>query len=343
LHSEGKLNFITIDLRNYQTMKQFGILIILIFSLFSCEDNSMWVGKSEYVTISYSNTMANGPAVDDLFRSESPFVKYDTAWAQNIGGGTVQVILDGVRIQSTRSNFEIEKIQIFEEDKGKFEIQDEFSNLSTSNKTDIATVLVLDMSTSLGDLVVDLKTYAKSFVDQVVQSTENSKVAVVFFSGKDEIYATDFYDYTNADLLKTEIDNYTNYQSRTALFQATLNGLSLLDALSFEGTKALVVFTDGGDNDSNNPTSLQEEIADSPYLRISIGLEGEDFDRADLLSIADSPANSIRVNKKEKLERVFNTVGRQVVSVYKVVYERSDQTLDKNISIKFEFEVAKIK
>lgn len=324
-------------------MKKSKIVIVIFILVFSCQKNPFWVGNKEFFTVSYSNTLQDGPQVSESSIDESPFISHGTISTNNLGNGTMQIIVDGIRIENNKNNFEISKITIYEKDDKKFKIQDEFSNLASSNKTDIASVLVLDMSTSLKDLVTDLKSYAKKFVDKIVTSTDNSKVAVVFFCGKDNILTSAFYDHTNAEQLKTEIDNFTDYESRTALFEATQTGITMLDNLVFSGTKTLVVFTDGGDNDSNNPSALKEQISSSDYLRISIGLKGDDFDKADLEAIASAKSNSIVVKKEEKLEGVFDTVAKQIVSIYKVIYERSDQILENEIEIKFEFEVDKIK
>lgn len=318
------------------------ILMSILTLTTSCEKNPLWVGNKEFIIVEYTNS-SMGPEVTENAVDITPFIDFDTTYAWDNGNGSVFVTIDGVRVQSRQNNFEISSISIYEKDDGKFEIQDEFTNLSSSNKTDIAAVLVLDMSTSLGGLVDDLKIYANKFIDQVVSSTDNSMVAVVFFSGKTAIETTAFYNATNADVLKTQINNYTNYDDRTALFQASVDGLSLLDNLNFNGTKALVVFTDGGDNDSNNPSALKNIISSSDYLRISIGLKGADFDKDDLKDIADSNSNAIVVKNEDKLEKAFDTVARQVVSVYRITYERSDQLLDNWIEIKFEVEVDKIK
>lgn len=323
-------------------MKQIGIFILLFLGLFGCEDNIMWVGNSEYVTISYSNSTGGGPVVEDLYLRQSPFAKYDTAWAASIGQGKVQVILDGVRIQGTESSFELKSVSIYEDEEGKFEVKNSGTDLATTKKSDIAVVLVLNLNASLGESLSTIKNYGKNFVDQMVANTDNSKVAVVLFAGKDDIYTSNFYDHTNVNLLKAAIDNYSSDQSKSALFEAAHQGIALLDSLVFEGSKSLVVFSNSGDTDSNNPTVLQEEIAVSPYQRIIIGLDGDDYKREDLLAIADVSANCIRVNQKEHLEVVFNGVCRQVVSVYKVIYERPDEILEKTISIKFEFGVERL-
>jgi len=324
-----------------KTMRIALSLSLLLIGLTTCQKNPLWVGNKEFFTVSYTNSTS--PRVSSSPINESPFIEVGKISATNTGAGAVQIKAEGVRIQSKYNNFEIDTVLIYEKDKNRFKIQDEFNSISSSKKTDIAAVLVLDMSTSLSSLVNNLKEYAKSFVDKVVSSTPNSKVAIVFFSGKDDITSTAFYDNTNASVLKTLIDEFDNYQKRTALFKATSTGIEMLDKLNFTGSKALVVFTDGGDNDSNNPETLKSNIAQSEYLRISIGLKGDDFDKDDIESIASTKQYSIVAKKQEDLEGIFETVARQIISVYTIIYERSDQILPETIEIKFECQTTKIK
>ncbi|GAA4842026.1 vWA domain-containing protein [Algivirga pacifica] len=323
-------------------MKKIILFISLSILLFSCEKNPLWVGESEFLTFNYSNRSGEGPVVSSSTINKSHFIDFDSIWTVDEQNGTIQVILDGVRVQSNRHNYEISQINIYEKDDRSFDIQDEFTNLSSSFKTDVATVLVLDMSESLEGLKDSLKEYAKRYVDKVVNSSESSQVAVVFFSSKENIYTTEFFHKDNADELKATIEEFSQSASRTALFQATQEGISILDSLTFEGSKALVVFTDGGDNDSDSPSTLKASIAASNYARISIGLKGNDFDKGDLEAIASSNNNVIVVDGENKLEDAFEAVARQVVSVYKIIYERSDQILDEAIEVKFEFEVNKL-
>jgi hypothetical protein len=324
-------------------MKRIVLLLMAVTLLnTSCEKNPLWVGEKEFFTVKYKNQYGT-PNVSSKPWSNSPFISVNQITTRNNGNGVVQIIAEGIRIQSESKNYEIDTVTIFEKRGNKYIIQDEFNNLKTSKRTDIAAVLVLDMSTSLGDLVSKLKEYAKSFVEKVVLSTPNSKVAVVFFSGKNDIQETRFFGSGDYGLLNTLIDNYSNYQSRTALFEATNRGLTLLNNLNFNGSKALVVFTDGGDNDSNNPEKLEKTIQESAHLRISIGLKGKDLNKDNIESIADSKSNAIIANKSEQLENIFETVAKQVVSVYSIVYNRSDQITSEEIEIKFEIEVDKIK
>jgi Mg-chelatase subunit ChlD len=126
----------------------------------------------------------------------------------------------------------------------------------------VASVLVLDMSSSLSYVLDDLKKFAKNHVDEVSSSIDNAQVAVVFFTGSADIVTTAFNDNSSIEDLKSHIDNFEDFKDRTALFAATLIGIDMLNNLgSFEGAQTLVVLTDGKDND--NPSDKLESIEDS--------------------------------------------------------------------------------
>jgi len=327
-------------------MKYLLTIVILLAIVFSgCQKNPFWVGNKEFVTYEYRFMESTGPEISDEPVNKSPFVEIGNAKAVQIGDENVKITVDGIRVSSNKNNFLIEEITISENDGNGWDVQDEFSSINTSTDVavDVAAVLVLDMSSSLVDLIPDVKTYAKGFVDKIVDGTPDSRVAVIFFSSKSAIYETDFYSAENADELKAEIDNFNNSTDRTALFEATNRGIKMLENLTdFEGSKSMVIFTDGGDNDTDNPSSVKAQIEDNNFFRICIGLEGNDFDKSDLKDIASTKNNYIVVKKDADLEDAFNSVAGQVSSVYKIEYERSGQLLENFIDIKFEFKVEKL-
>jgi len=321
------------------------IVTLLAITFSGCQKNPLWVGKKEFVTFEYRLMENTGPEISTEPVNQSPFVEIANAKAEQLGNDDVKITIDGIRVSSNKNNFLIDEITISENDGNGWDVQNEFSSINTSEDVavDVAAVLVLDMSSSLVDLIPDIKTYAKGFVDRIMEGTPGSKVAVIFFSSKDAIYETDFHSVENADLLKKEIDDFNNSTDRTALFDATQKGILMLDNLvDFEGSKSLVVFTDGGDNDTDNPNSVKDQIEENDYFRICIGLEGNDFDKSDLKAVASTNNNYIRVKEEADLEDAFESVAGQVSSVYKIEYERSGQLLENFIDIKFEFKVEKL-
>jgi hypothetical protein len=320
-------------------------LIILSVMLYasSCEKNPLWVGQSEFLTFEYSNYIAGGmPTISDLPISKSPFIEVGGAEAMSIGANTVKIKLNGIQVQTRFKNFDISEIKVYERDYiegGKFKEQSEFDNTFKSNN-DVALVLALDMSTSLASLTNNVKQYASNFVDEVFSKSDSSIISVLFFSGRTSIYQTQFYTRDNSAELKNEINSYSNSDSRTALFDATFWAINSLTATSFEGSKAVVVFTDGGDNDSADPTLTLNKIEDSEILRFCIGLKGEDLNKDDLKAIASSKKNYVLAKESDDLEKVFDEVSEMLSNVYSVSYFRSNQSTS-SIEIKFKFFVDK--
>lgn len=293
---------------------------------------------------SYYNEFDTGPSISSFAVSNGD-ITYNTPRAE-LRNDTVQIVVPGIRVQSDRHNYEITAFRIEESDgiESCFKTQSEFNQQNSNFKTDIAAVLVLDMSASLSSEVDQLKSYAKDFAQTIVDSSDGSKVAIVFFSSQLSIQTTDFFTRENIDDLKTRIDNFTDYQDRTALYYATAVGISMLDTLEFNGARSLVAFTDGGDNDSDNPSNLIAYIQRLGISVFSIGLNGEDFDQPKLERIATNGIEPVIANDISDLEDVFKRVGRGIISVYEVVYNRSAQLLsfEEEIDIRFSFEIERI-
>lgn len=329
-------------------MKRNHIMVLFVaitMSLLSCSNimESLSISKKHFFIYEYSHPTPNVYQLTDAPTKKSSNITVGKGNVNDLGKGVVQISIDGVRVQSRKNNYEVKSLLISELDNGKWELQDEFNNTSSESKTDVALVLVLDMSTSLGQLVDDIKLYAKNFVKTVTNSTKLSTVSVIFFSGRNNILQTKFFNSKNVSELYNIIDKYADFRDRTALFHATLEGTKSLDSLKFNGTKTLVVFTDGGDNDTNNPDQAKSHIYNNSHERICIGFEGKDFDKIDLKSIASNTSNYVTAKKRKALQKKFNEVAKKVTSVYRYNYNRSDQLLSNSVSVKYELKTKKIK
>jgi hypothetical protein len=329
------------------------VLLTIVFT--SCEKWPLWVGSKEYITISYEKNNISGPlAYPAEYAETSRFVSIDTIYAQEIVD-TVKVILEGVRIKSNRNNFEVlntseKQIEIFEKGSGDrgWSIQSEFSNNTNFKNSAVSCVLVLDMSSSIQPIISDLKSFANTFIDDVInKGGDGTEIAVIFFSNKNAITETPFYNKTNVSVLKDAVNQYSNFQERTALFQATKNGLDKLSSLAVNKSKCLVVFSDGGDNDTNFGNDVQDEIQNDydGILRYCIAIKGNDFvkdSELDLKSMASEKSNFSLVETTSDLKNLFKEVSRQLSAVYTFTYNRSDAATDK-IQIKFKIPVNKLK
>lgn len=330
-------------------MKKIAISIFLLTALFinSCKNYSIVVGKKEWVKLTYSNSSFTGQINPSaIFSEKSPYVNISaTNITTDTTASSIDIILDGLSITNGKHNFKINKYTVSECDgtncaNKDFHQQTEFNTTQNSSLSEITAVLVLDVSTSLGGHVDDVKSYAKDFAKSILDKNSESHVAIVLFS--ENIDTLGFFDSSGISQINSFIDGYTNYGSRTTLYGACKQGLNMLNNYSGVGFKTLIVFTDGGDNNTNNPDQVLSQIKSSTIKRYAIGLDGTDFNKDNLKDIASSTENMFVAKKFEDLEGAFDEVSSLVNTIYKIKYSRSKQILSQAIEIKFEFEVEKI-
>ena len=318
----------------------------MITTLTTCEKNSLWVGKTEYIIGTYSNS--NGTPFFTIDET-SPFLTYNSNEVFTYAvPDTVSIIIGGIQVANNTRSFTIDPSNVIIEEcdtddcRGSdWKEQTEFKQGQSNFQTDVVAVLVLDVSNSLQGNVDDVKDYAKDFAKTVVESSPNSYVGLVLFSDDIENFNATFYNASNLNQVYQNIDNYTNYQDRTTLYGACQVGINMLNNTLLEGSKNLVVFTDGGDNNTDNPNTVKSAIINSGINRFAIGLDGNDFRSDDLEDLASSRANFTVANDINDLQNAFESIGRQIATVYQFVYKRSDQLLDQSISVKFTFNVEK--
>ena len=316
---------------------------LLIFTI-SCEKNPMYPGSNEYIVGEYS--FSNGELLFQVI-DQSKYIEFDSSSVINNGDGSIGISLHGVIISSNKYNYEVEEFAISECDAGgncsksDFSVKSEFNSDQSSVKTDVIAVLVLDLSASLSNNVSDIKAYAMDFAQSIVGNTDSSYVGIVLFS-KDVVYVP-FQNKDGIQILQDSITNYTQYENRTTLYAACQIGLDMLDSTKHEGKKTLVIFTDGDDNNTDNPASVKAKIMSSPHSRFAIGVEGSDYNVDKLKELASKNSNFVEAKSFGDLGNAFEFIGKQVSTIYTVDYQRSDQQISEPIKIKFKFFIDKQK
>lgn len=347
----------------FQKMKSTFYFSKLIFAFFAltilvgCEKEddpscpkSLEGGFEEYISYKYFNEN-DMPSISELPTDQSNKVVSDISVSSaEIDDNKVLITIEGLRVRSDSDNFEISDFYIDEAgNDGCYVFQSENNLTLIQENIDIASVLVLDMSTSLGTVTDSIKIYAKEYAREIANSSNNAQVAVVFFSSIATITPTSWYDKNNVSELLAIIDAFDEYTDETAVLQATVDGINLIKNLPFDGDKSVVVFTDGGDNASNNPSLLKNEISETPdnISRYAIGLrKGNDFNENTLKDIASSTGN-LRVAEESEFSELggfFKAISRGVQAVYSVSYRRSKQSLSEDMDAKqIRFQMATVK
>ncbi|HJW29149.1 MAG TPA: vWA domain-containing protein, partial [Saprospiraceae bacterium] len=267
-------------------------------------------------------------------QNSSPEVKID--FSKTFAGVAVppkftNVIIDNVRIiDNNNINYQIDGITAYEwrEDINGWKEDVEFT-LNYTQVQDLAIMMVLDASASLGEDFSKVKQYASNFITNVLKEIPNARIGVIDFS--DEIHS---FPPTNN---KVALQNYIADIKQgpfTSLYEAMNMGIDMLDNIQAEG-KTILVFTDGTDNNSNpefTPQYLLDKL-DQPTggIRISsftIGLEGNGgVDKPVLEELAANNGITAFPKNIDELGKVFEKFSSSIANVYNLTYVRNQQVI----------------
>jgi Ca-activated chloride channel family protein len=328
-------------------VKPFALFTLILF-LVSCGKNNVDPqnpqSKNFELYIDFWNTQGTNPQITFDAQNSSPEVKID--FTKTFAGVAVppkftNVIIDNVRIiDQNNVNYQIDKITAYEY---KEDIKDWKEDVEfTCNYTqvqDLAVMMVLDASASLGDDFAKVKQYASNFITAVLNDIPDARIGVIDFS--DEIHS---FPPTNN---KVALQNYIADIKQgpfTSLYEAVNMGIDMLDNMTAEG-KTLLVFTDGTDNNSNpefTPQYLLDRL-DNPTggIRINsftIGLEGNGgVDKPVLEDLAANNGVAAFPKNIDELGKVFVKFSSSIANVYNLTYVRNQQVIPDTAKRKLRF------
>lgn len=284
--------------------------------------------------IDFWNTQGTNPQITFDAVNSSPEIKID--FSKTFAGITVppkytNVIIDNVRIIDDNDiNYTIDEITAYEwrEDINGWKIDVEFT-MNYTQVQDLLIMMVLDASASLGTDFEKVKTYAANFVTKVLTDIPNARIGVIDFS--DEIHS--FPPSNN----RIAILNYIASLQQgpfTSLYEAVNMGIDFLDNGQAEG-KALLVFTDGTDNNSDpefTPSYLLDKLDNSAATvginSFTIGLEGNGgVDKPVLEALAANSGSAAFPDNIDELGSVFEKFSSSIANVYNLTYVRNQQVI----------------
>lgn len=321
-------------------------LIMTAMSACDRTDDKPNLSRNFQLFIDYWNPDGDSPEIRFDEENTSDAIRID--FEKTFGGAVVGNALSQVAINNFRiidqynGNHQIKKITAFEY---RSDIKDwkedvEFI-MEYETIEDLAVVLVLDRSESLGEDFVKVKEYASGFVERIFRETGQLQVGVV-----------DFADEVNSLPLtyrEQEVTSYINglKQGRfTTLYEAVNQGVNMLQAVEAEA-KAIVIFTDGTDNNSNieyNPDYLIQKIRGndekSRVISFSIGLDGKgEVDKRVLNKLTANGGVASFPRSVEELEHVFEDFSGGIANVYQLTYIRNRQPIPAASPVKLRFEI----
>lgn len=293
---------------------------------------------NHFIRGSYKNMV--GPEFFGLTTSND--VTYDGTNVEETASGDILININGIRL-ATEESLNIDDIKIRECDRSNCDCDDwiedvEFTQSNSMDQSNLLVALVLDMSASMSDNLEELQEYAKDFAKDILEEDPDNYVVIIPFS--EDISVDALRNVDELESVYAAIDGFSSGNNKTKLYEAVSKGLEELEASELEGHKTLVVFTDGRDNDSDNPSGLVQQIQSSPHTRFALGLNGDGYEENHLKQILGSNMedNYTYVPSISALEGAFDQVNGQVQDVFDIKYERSGQLLSEPIEINFGFD-----
>lgn len=331
-------------------MKIFRILtaITLVLSLGACGKNGVDPknpkSREFELYIDFWNTQGNNPQITFDAVNSSPEVKID--FSKTFAGITVppkytNVVIDNVRIiDNNNVNYAIDGITAYEfrQDINDWKVDVEFT-MNYTQVQDLTVMMVLDASASLGSDFDKVKQYASNFIAKVLTQIPDARIGVIDFS--DEIHS---FPPTNN---KVALQNYIASIKQgpfTSLYEAVNMGIDMLDNATAEG-KALLVFTDGTDNNSDpeyTPAFLLNKLDNAANnVRINsftIGLQGNGgVDKPVLEALAANSGNAAFPGNIDELGTVFERFSGSISNVYNLTYVRNQQVIPESNKARLRF------
>lgn len=322
------------------------LLIAVIILVTSCEDSTFLNGevteRTVYLYLDYWNPEDSKPQIefDSDLSSEAVIIDFNKPYgAEEISTTRAHITFSDIRIVDEYGNFRILDITPEEYKENLWKPQSEFEVTYSNEVSNVDVVLVLDASGSLGDDFTDIKKYAADFVNDVNNSMDGAQFGVVYFNDTvDYLSLTD-----DINVVESYINNRAN-DGYTALYEAMLTGLSILDSSTAE-SKVMLTFTDG--NDSQDGAVKADVIEKLNYvpddsIRVqsyTIGFEGEDI--LDKTTLNDLSVRGVSVfpEDKEEVEEFFEYFSNVIATVYTLTYERNNSTITEDDKREIRFKI----
>jgi Mg-chelatase subunit ChlD len=305
----------------------------------SCDD--VTIRDAIILRFEYTNYQGQQPTATIIPASTDERVQYETLdYTPVQQGNKIVVQIPNIRLSNNNFNYIAQCVTIEEHDPTRpagdrwFE-QTEFKNQRDFSETQIATMLCLDLSSSLGEDRETVKQYAIDFAQQIFENTNSeSYVGLVLFA--DTVVT---YPFTNdiadiEDALNTFPAPALDAQTSTRLSDGIIAGLQALQQTNLDvADKVLVAFTDGNDNGSNNPTINRQTIMDSQFPRYMIGLKGKglEYNTNYLRSLASSDTYFAEADNTIDLQSKFNDINELIANIYTITYNRSTQSFTEGV------------
>ncbi len=320
-------------------------ILLLILSGTACE--KVFYGEvdpyvKEFVLFAeyeYADTIT-GPKITIDREKSSPEIQIGSQSniQASLSGNRIVLPIENVKFQDERGVYQVIG-EITTEEKnplsGKWETDVE-NFLNYSKTKDLTIILVLDVSSSLGNDVDLVKEYAANFISLMLNDRDPGAVTqfgVVGFAENTSLLNVT----TDANAVTQFIRGLQENQNATKLYQAMNDGVTLAENAPPTDGYFIITFTDGRNNAWDNvnfedPNSVDERIDNSgiDLFSYTIGLNGKsengvDDDALGILAStlpSGTPASTI-IESASELKPIFEKIAKSIAADYELRYDRN--------------------
>ncbi|WP_336036687.1 vWA domain-containing protein [Halobacterium yunchengense] len=193
---------------------------------------------------------------------------------------------------------------------------------------ELEVALVSDVSGSMDDSIDDLKTAAKSFLDELASPDEAAAVSFANGSTLDQELTTDY------DAVKDAIDDYSASGSTdmddgiTTATDELLDGTNATDGAN----KVMIVLSDGEPSDEGDAEDAADDAKDEGIRIFTIAL-GDGADEEFMEGIASNPDDAYTAADSENLEEIYNQIASVVITGEQVILGVGDGEHDDPVTL----------
>jgi Mg-chelatase subunit ChlD len=326
--------------------------VLLTITLPACKkDKTDLLGAYDSVLYGlYHNPVGEDPYLEVDLVDSSPEINIEFQPTVTQENGRILFNYAGVTFRQDKKVYVIDEVVTQRKSGENTWIIDDENFLSWTFSKSLDIVLVLDVSSSLGANISNIKSNASQVITNILNQNPDARVAVIKFSRGS--VATQFS--SNSTTLSQFIEQNTIFSSpdigdyelegraETALYETIHQAIQLLNNSDARG-KGILTFTDGVSNFQFDPAfqtsgAIIAELTSSGIASYTIGFEGNQgsVDRNILQNLAVNGDFSFPRNLSE-LNAIFIRFSNSVAAVYDLIYDTNNAKLDQAIEYRFLF------
>jgi hypothetical protein len=198
----------------------------------------------------------------------------------------------------------------------------DFAKMSEVNES-LSTNVVIDVSDSMQDKLELVKSQAIQFVNQS-DISGNDQIALMNFAGADDIQQHDFTNEQSS--ITSQISQLSSYGSCTALYRSMEQAVYNTAYNGADGSKYVVIFTDGGENCSNvngNQSAVSAGTVINTSLQLGVPIYAVGMDQDDELQRIAIESNGDYISIGSDIDRLgqfYSSIYAKKKSQYVVTY-----------------------